>query len=170
MKIEIKSRWDSSKILLCGEYKSIKDCLEKNRQANLSNANLSYTNLFNAYLSYTDLSKADLSYANLSKADLSYADLSKADLFSADLSKAYLSNANLSGAKNYHQSHDFAMEIIKRQPIKHFTDKEWEFIGKCLLHRFCYDTIKDKYKEIALKVFKKLSKLGYDEYEKELRK
>jgi len=39
MKIEIKNRWDN-KILLCGEYESIKDCLEKNRDANLMGADL----------------------------------------------------------------------------------------------------------------------------------
>ena len=35
MNIEIKNRYDE-KIILCGEYESIKDCLEKNCGANLS--------------------------------------------------------------------------------------------------------------------------------------
>jgi hypothetical protein len=55
MKIEIKNRY-TNEIILCGEYESIKDCLEKNRIADLSSA---------------DLSRADLSWANLSGADLS---------------------------------------------------------------------------------------------------
>jgi hypothetical protein len=40
-KIEIKNRFDG-KIILCGEYESIKYCLEKNRTADLSSANLRY--------------------------------------------------------------------------------------------------------------------------------
>ena len=35
MKIEIVSRYDNKKVLLCGEYESIKECLEKNRGADL---------------------------------------------------------------------------------------------------------------------------------------
>ena len=40
MLIEIRN-WCNNKIILCGEYESIRDCLEKNRGANLSWANLS---------------------------------------------------------------------------------------------------------------------------------
>lgn len=39
MKIEIKNRLNDQ-IILCGEYESIKDCLEKNRGANLQDAYL----------------------------------------------------------------------------------------------------------------------------------
>jgi hypothetical protein len=53
MKVEIKDRW-TERVILCGEYESIRECLEKNKTANLSKA---------------DLSKADLSWANLSGAD-----------------------------------------------------------------------------------------------------
>ena len=117
MKIEIKSRWDN-KIILCGEYESIKDCLEKNRGANLRGANLRGANLRDAYLR---------------------------------------------GTKNYYMSHDFAMELIRRMDIKSFTDKEWAVIGQLTIHRFCYDTIRKKYKP-ALSIFKKLKKEGYGEY------
>jgi hypothetical protein len=67
MKIEIKKRWNDD-IILCGEYESIKDCLVKNRGANLSGANLYGANL----------SRANLSGANLSGTDLSGTDLSGA--------------------------------------------------------------------------------------------
>ena len=46
--IKIVSRYDKDKILLCGEYESIKDCLEKNRGAYLSGADLSGANLSGA--------------------------------------------------------------------------------------------------------------------------
>jgi len=144
--IKIVSRWDS-KVLLCGKYESIKDCLEKNRGADLRGADLR-----GAYLRGADLGGADLGGADLRGADLRGADLRGADLRGADLG----------GAKKYYMSHDLAIEIIRRQPINHFTDKEWVFIGQCSIHRFCYDTIK-KYK-IAISVFKKLAKLGYGEY------
>lgn len=52
MKIEIKNRFTGA-VVLCGEYESIKDCLQKNRTTNLSRA---------------DLYGADLSKANLSGA------------------------------------------------------------------------------------------------------
>ena len=53
MKIEIKNRFNGS-IILCGEYESIKDCLEKNKGADLSMANL-----YGANLSGADLSGAE---------------------------------------------------------------------------------------------------------------
>jgi hypothetical protein len=56
MLIEIPNRF-TGKIILAGEYKSIKDCLEKNKGANLTRANLSWA----------DLSGANLSEANLTK-------------------------------------------------------------------------------------------------------
>ena len=49
MNIEITNRFND-KIILCGEYESIKDCLEKNRGANLEGANLRGANLEGANL------------------------------------------------------------------------------------------------------------------------
>ena len=95
MKIEIKNRF-TNEIILCGEYESVRDCLEKNKKADLSVADLSVA----------DLSVADLSGANLSRANLSGADLSRADLSGADLSGADLSVADLSG------------EILDKTPIQ----------------------------------------------------
>ena len=47
--MEIKNRFDG-KIIVCGEYDSIKECLEKNKTANLSGANLYGANLYRANL------------------------------------------------------------------------------------------------------------------------
>lgn len=52
--IEIKSRFDS-KIIISGKYKSIKDCLEKNRDADLRGANLQGADLQGANLQGADL-------------------------------------------------------------------------------------------------------------------
>jgi len=49
MLIEIKS-WFTGSILVSGEYASIKECLEKNRGANLYGANLCGANLYGANL------------------------------------------------------------------------------------------------------------------------
>ena len=49
MKIEIKHRYEGN-IILCGEYESVKDCLAKNRGANLRGANLWGANLRGANL------------------------------------------------------------------------------------------------------------------------
>jgi len=93
-KIKIVDRYDSTKVLICGQYESVKDCLKKNHSADLRSADLSY-----ADLSYADLSYADLSYADLSSADLRYADLSYADLRYADLDKRYIQVACIGSRK-----------------------------------------------------------------------
>ena len=108
MKIEIKNRY-TGKIILCGEYENVKDCLDKNssadlRSANLSSADLSFANLRYVNLSSADLSSADISFAdirsaNLSSANLRYANLRCSDLSFADLRSANISYANLSYAK-----------------------------------------------------------------------
>ena len=97
MKIEIKNRF-TDEIILCGEYKSMMDCLEKNRVVDLSGADLSRADLFRAKLSEATLSGANLSGADLSEATLFRADLSGANLSEATLSGANLSEAELSGA------------------------------------------------------------------------
>jgi hypothetical protein len=107
MNIEIKSRYDDTKILFCGEYESLKHALEQAARektdlsgANLYRADLSGANLSGAYLYRADLYRADLSRANLSEANLYRADLSRANLSEANLYRADLSRANLSEAKN----------------------------------------------------------------------
>ena len=69
MKIEIKNRLNDQ-IILCGEYESIKDCLEKNRGANLQDANLRGANLQDAYLQGANLRGANLRDAYLQDAYL----------------------------------------------------------------------------------------------------
>jgi hypothetical protein len=100
MKIKIKNRF-TGKIILCGDYESVKECLEKSKRSDLYGANLSRADLSRADLSGADLSGADLSRANLSRADLSRANLSRANLSRADLYGANLSRANLSRADLY---------------------------------------------------------------------
>jgi len=158
MKIEIKNRY-TDEIMLCGEYESVKDCLEKNRKANLSEADLSRANLSRA-----DLSRANLSGANLSRAYLSEADLSRANLSGAYLSEADLSGADLSGAKNYVSCHVFWLEIIRRQKIEIFTEKEWAIIGQVFTHRLCWESIKKRYGKKIMPIFKKLSEIGFGEW------
>lgn len=134
MKIEIKNRYTDA-IILHGEYESIKDCLEKNRGANLEGAYLRGANLGDAYLE------------------------------GAYLRGAYLGDANLGGAKNYVSSHDFWLEIVRRQKVGDFTDKEWMIIGQVFTHRLCWDSIKEKYGKEAMPIFQKLSKAGFGEWE-----
>src|SRR3990167_6891967 len=62
MKIEIK-RWDNNEIIICGEYESVRNCLERNKDKSFYRANLSFANLSSA-----NLSSANLSFAkNLNK-------------------------------------------------------------------------------------------------------
>jgi len=188
-RIKILSRWDNKKVLVSGKYTSIKDCLEKNSGADLSGAylrgaDLGGADLGGAYLGGADLRGADLSGAYLGGADLrgaylSGADLGGADLRGADLSGAYLGGADLRGAdlrgadlrgaEHYYGSHDFAIEIIRRQKVKIFIQKEWAVIGQIVIHRFCWDTILKKYKKEGISIAKKLAKAGFDEYLKRIK-
>ena len=128
--IEIKNRY-TDEIMLSGEYESIKNCLEKNKDTHLVGA-----------------------------------DLRGAHLRDADLRGAYLRDADLRGAKNYVDSHDIFKEIIRRQPVKTFTNPEWSIIGQILVHTLCWDSIKKRYGKKIMPLFKKLSELGFDEWEK----
>ena len=87
MKIEIKNRWNG-RIILCGEYESIKDCLEKNIGADLYEADLIGADLYGANLYGANLIGADLRWANLREANLREADLRGADLRWANLYEA----------------------------------------------------------------------------------
>ena len=97
MKIEIKNCYTDA-IILCGEYESIKDCLEKNRGANLDGAYLGGANLDGAYLEGAYLRGAYLEGANLGGANLRGANLGGANLDGAYLEGAYLRGAYLGGA------------------------------------------------------------------------
>ena len=102
MNIEIKNRWTGN-IIIAREYESVKDALQKNRDADLRDADLRDADLMCADLMCADLGGADLGGADLRDADLRdadlmCADLGGADLRGADLGGAYLMSADLRGA------------------------------------------------------------------------
>jgi len=78
-----------------------------------------------------------------------------------------LTDAYLRGAKEYQNSHDFFQEIVRRQELETFTDKEWAIIGQIIVHRLCWENIKKRYDKKVMPIFKKLTKVGFDEWEKE---
>ena len=185
MKIQIKHRITNA-IIVEGDYESRKDCLEKNQGVNLQGANLQDAVLQGAVLQGVILQGANLRGVNLQGANLQGAVLQGvnlqgavlqgANLQGAVLQCAVLQGANLrgvnlqgavlQGAEEYAQSHDFFAEIVKRQSIKIFTTSEWKCIAVISIHRICWDTIKKQFGETAMSVFKKLSKAGFDEWEK----
>jgi len=102
VEIVIRSKVDNS-VLLSGKYGSVKNCLEKNDDANLrgadlNGANLRDANLSGAYLHGTYLSGASLRDAYLNGANLNGANLSDANLHGANLHGASLYGADLRGA------------------------------------------------------------------------
>ena len=159
MKIEIKNRWDN-KVLVSGKYENIKDCLEKNRDANLCYSDLRYSNL-----SYSDLSYSDLRYSNLRYSDLSGSNLCGSNLRGSDLRYSNLRGSDLSGIKNYSEHHTIFQEVVRQQKIDTFTQKEWSIIGQIIVHRLCWDSIKKRFNKSAMGIFKKLKKVGFDEWE-----
>ena len=84
----------------------------------------------------------------------------------ADLRDANLRGADLRDAKNYFNFIDFCIEIIRKQADGFFTDAEWVIIGKIYVNRWCWETIRKNYGERIMPILEKISKLGFDEYEK----
>jgi len=188
--IEIKSRFDSKKVLVSGKYENIKECLEKNRGADLQGADLQGADLRDADLRDADLQGAYLQGADLRDAYLRDADLQGADLRDADLRDAYLRgtdlrsanlrgtdlrSANLRGtdlqgtdlqdAKGYIDSHDFFQEVTRRQKVDTFTPKEWSILGQIIIHKLCWDSIRKRFNKSPMGIFKKLSKVGFGVWE-----
>ena len=118
MKVKIKNRFTGS-IIISGEYESVKDCLRKNKGADLGGA----------YLRGADLGGADLG-----------------------------------GAKYYSESHDIFAEIIRRQKVSLFVQAEWCVIGQIVIHRMCWDTIKNRFSKEIPGIFQKLADAGFDEW------
>jgi hypothetical protein len=117
-----------------------------------------------------DLRHADLRHADLWDANLRHADLRGANLEGANLEGADLRGANLWGAKNYSEAHEVFQEIIRQQRCDTFTNSDWAIIGQIVVHRLCWDTIKNKFGKKAMAVFKKLSACGYSEWEERYKK
>jgi len=160
MKIEIKSRFDNNKVLVSGKYENIKECLEKNRDANLRGAYLQGANLRGA-----NLRGAYLQDANLRGAYLQGAYLQGADLWDAYLCGSDLRGSNLRGIKNYSEHHTIFQEVVRQQKIDTFTQKEWSIIGQIIIHKLCWDSIRKRFNKSAMGIFKKLKKVGFDEWE-----
>ncbi len=93
------------------------------------------------------------------------AEENSADLRGANLEDADLCGANLRDVKKYSESHEVFQEIIRQQKSETFTESEWAIIGQIIIHRLCWDTIKNKFDKKATEVFKKLSACGYGEWE-----
>jgi uncharacterized protein YjbI with pentapeptide repeats len=171
-------------LIISGEYTSIKDCLNQNRQINFSYADLGYADLSDIDLSYIDLSYANLWNVNLSCTDLSYAnfiganlwgtdfigaDLTCADFIGADLMGANFRGTNfrgadLKGVKNYRDIHQIFSEIIRRQNVESFTNKEWAAIAQITLHELCWDSIKKRFSNVIPHIFEILADKGFDEW------
>ena len=164
----IKNRFTGEIIIKADEYPSTKKACENNR-ANLHGSDLHNANLQNADLHGANLGGADLGGANLRGADLHRADLLGADLHRADLDGAYLDGtklrcADLCCAKNYHTSHYLFAELIKREPVETFKNKEWAMIGQILVYRMCWNDIKKRFGKKILRIGKILAEKGFDEY------
>ena len=96
---------------------------------------------------------------------LSGAYLSRADLYGASLRGANLRGADLGGVKNYSEQHGIFQEVIRQQSLKLFTEKEWACIGQICVHKICWNGIKKRWGNTAMRVFKKLSEAGFIEWE-----
>ena len=84
----------------------------------------------------------------------------------ANLRGANLHEATLSGAKDYKNSHHFFFECVSRLDITLVTNLEWSMVGILSTHSPCWGTIKKRWGKKIMPLFKKLSKAGFDEWEK----
>jgi len=128
MLVEIKNRF-TDKIILSGEYESIKDCLGRNKKADLGGADLVGANLGGADLVGVNLRGADLWGANLGGANLWGADLVGVNLRGADLfgEKLEKSPIQLWGLRWYilitKQQIKIGCELHKAKEWEKFTDE-----------------------------------------------
>jgi uncharacterized protein YjbI with pentapeptide repeats len=113
MEVAIRCRY-TGRTLVFGAYKSVKDCIDQNR----------YLPFVGADLCNVDLRCADLYDMNFSGADFTGADLGGAWLRGTNFTGANLVYAVLEGAAGYLHSHEVFMEVVRRQPVKTFTDAE----------------------------------------------
>ena len=112
MKIEIKNRYNGS-IILCGEYENVKDCLEKNRDADLVGADLSNADLRGAYLVGANLVNANLSFANLVDANLVGANLTNCTILGLKIGVATITLFKKEGGrKSYFLKDDIGNKIV----------------------------------------------------------
>ena len=112
----------------------------------------------------TDLTGAYLRGADLTGAYLTGADLTGADLRGAYLRGADLTGADLRGAKNYVNNHDFFLALIYQQKIEAFTEAEWAMIGQVVVHRYCWDAIKERHGQPFLRILEVLEAAEFGEY------
>ena len=130
MEIEIKNRY-TSKIIVSGEYGSIRDCINKNSWANLRRADLRGADLCGANLRGANLRRADFSEADLRGADLSGANFSEADLSEADLRGADLREADLDYSVMFFGCKDFNQKLDDRlfyQRLYHLLQQDYQNI------------------------------------------
>ena len=106
-----------------------------------------------------DFSGGELTEAHLSDADLIGANLSKATLRRADLR-----GADLSGIKGYQNFHYIFLELVRREKIETITEHDWSMIGLIAIHLPCWGTIRKRFGDAILPLFKRLANNGYGEY------
>ena len=168
MLISIKSRFTGD-VIVSGYYQSVGECLEKNRDADLEDADLRGADLEDAYLGGADLGGANLRDANLGGAYLGGANLIGADLGGANLRDADLGGANLRDAdlvdiKNYSQNHSIFAELIRRQKADIFTEAEWSAIAQINIYTLCWSSIQKRFANAIPHVFEILAQAGWREY------
>ena len=126
MKIQIFN--NLGKVIIEGEYKSLRDCVDKNKRY------LRHADLSHAYLYGADLRHADLYGANLRHADLSHADLHDADFRSADFRHANLSHTYLYGADLRHA--DLSHAYLYGANLRHADLRHADFRSADLRHAY----------------------------------
>ena len=63
--------------------------------------------------------------------------------------------------------HDFFIEIVRRQKVDDFTEKEWCVMGQIYIHKLCWGSIKKRFGDTE--VFKKLANVGFKEWDEKFK-
>jgi len=90
-------------------------------------------------------------------------------LIGSVVSRANFSGANLRGAKldnikGYVDCLDIFLELVRRCPISSIGEHQWVAIGKLLLHRMCWNTMKNKLGESLIPVCVQIAGKGFPDY------
>ena len=130
---------------------------------NLDLSNKSFTGIDFTGVNFTNSNLLGVTFCG---ANLSWTNLTGANIHIANFEGTNFRETVLDGIRNYSTSHIIFLELIKRLGLDHLSKSQLAGICKIMMYKNCYNTIIIKFGQKPLAVFKKLSKIGFSEYEK----
>lgn len=135
------------------------------KNLDLSDRSFTGIDFTGANLSWTNFTNSDLLGGTFRGANLTGANLTGANIHIANFEGANFRNTILDGIKNYSTNRIIFLELIKRLGLNNLSKSQLARICEVMIESLCYNNIIEKFGKKPLAVFKKLSKIGFSEYE-----